>query len=305
MRYFASSGFGPSGAHSGSLVVCEPSGYVPSFLRRRVLLVDDDVVSLETWALLLADAGVQVEVAPGVEAALRLAGERVFDLLVVDYHLDGETGFDLMRRLRARGSGVPFVLVTGHASVAMTVEAMRLGARTVLEKPLAGDDFVAPVLRELQAIEAAAPDGWPAEWPGVEPAAAPSVAAQWAAGRLARHVAAATDAVADPRTLAAWARAAGVSRSALIELCARLDVNPRDARDLARVLRLVRRLDIPWDPEAALDVADRRTLRRLLVRAGLADLPQAVRPTPRQFLAVQRFVPQTNAGLAMLRQLVG
>lgn len=293
MRYFASLGSGLSGAHSGSLVVCEPSGAGSGSLCRRVLLVDDDVVSLEVWALLLADAGVQVEVAPGVEAALRLAGERPFDLLVVDFHLGGETGLDLMRRLRARGAGMPFVLVTGHASVAMTVEAMRLGARTVLEKPLTGDDFVAPVLRELEV-------GAPAAL--MAPSAA---AAQWAAQRLARYVASATGAEADPRTLAAWARAAGVSRSALIEMCARLDVNPRDARDLARVLRLVRRMDIPWDPEAALDVADGRTLRRLFVRAGLADLPQGVRPTPRQLLAVQRFVPQTNAGLAMLRQLVG
>ncbi|HUF24138.1 MAG TPA: response regulator [Vicinamibacterales bacterium] len=120
MRYFTSLGYGPSGARSGSLVVCEPSDPVSSLSHRRVLLVDDDVASLETWALLLADAGVQVEVAPDAEACLRVAGERAFDLIVVDFRLGDDSGLDVMRRLRARGSAVPFILATAHASVAVT-----------------------------------------------------------------------------------------------------------------------------------------------------------------------------------------
>ena len=291
MRYFGSLGFGSSGARSGSLVVCERSDPFASFSHRRVLLVDDDVAALETWALLLADAGVQVEVAPDADACLRVAGERAFDLIVIDFRLGDESGLEVMRRLRARGSAVPFILATAHASVAVTVEAMRLGARTVLEKPLVGDDFVAPVLRELRAIEADR---------GLVPAGGRAAAERWA-----RHVLRATEAEADPRTLADWARAAGVSRTVLIDLCARLEINPRHARDLARVLRLVRRASERWDPESALDVADRRTLRNLLIRAGLADPPRGSRPAPQQFLSMQRFVPQTNAGLVMLRQLLG
>jgi len=290
MRYHASYGFGSSAARLRTLVACEPFDLLPAF-HRRVLLVDDDVATLETWALLLADAGVQVEAAPSAEAALRLAGEREFDLLIVDYQLGGDSGLDVVRRLRGRGIVVPFILVSGNATVAMTVDAMRLGARTVLEKPLVGDDLVGPVLRELHAIEVE-------QAPGLS--AGLDVARRWAG-----YVMRAADAPADPRTLADWARSVGVSRTVLIEVCARLGINPRHARDLARVLRLVRRARDPWDPENALDVADRRTLRNLLNRAGLAELPQGVRPEPQQFLAVQRFVPQTNAGLRVLRQMVG
>lgn len=293
MRHAVSFGFGPSGARSGSLVVCEPDEYFVPHFNPRVLLVDDDVASLETWALLLADAGVRVEVAPGADACLRALGESAYDLVVIDLRLGGDNGLDVMRRLRARGDLTPFILATGHASVSVTVEAMRLGARTVLEKPLIGDDFLAPVLRELRAMDAAARAP-------VDPGAGLSAGHRWA-----RFVLDASRAADDPRTLADWARAAGTSRSALIEVCARLDINPRDARDLARVLRLVRRVSERWDPEASLDVADRRTLRRLLVRAGLGATPQGARPTPEQFLAMQQFVPQTNAALAILRQLVG
>lgn len=272
-------------------LVCEPSDRYAVLSHRRVLLVDDDVASLETWALLLADAGIYVQVAPGGAACLRTLGERDFDLIVIDLKLGDDNGLEVMRRVRARGIDAPFILATAHASVAVTVEAMRLGARTVLEKPLVGDDFVLPVLRELQALDTRE---------ALDVVPGPSMAQRWAT-----YVLRATDAAADPRTLAGWARAAGVSRSALIEACARLDIPPRDARDLARVLRLVRRVTDAWDPEASLDVADRRTLRNLLVRAGLADPPRGTRPAPQQFLAMQRFVPQTNAGLASLRRLLG
>ena len=126
-----------------------------------------------------------------------------------------------------------------------------------------------------------------------------------AARRWACFILLAGDAADDPRTLDEWARAAGVSRSVLIEACARLGVHPRDARDLASMLRLVRRVGDPWDPELALDVADRRTLRALLTRSGLDTAARGPRPTPEQFLLRQRFVPQTSPGLDALRHLLG
>jgi len=126
-----------------------------------------------------------------------------------------------------------------------------------------------------------------------------------AARRWAGFIILASDAAEDPRTLDEWARAVAVSRSVLIESCARLGVSPRDARDLARMLRLVRRVEEPWNPELALDIADRRTLRVLLDRSGLNVAASAVRPTPEQFLLRQRFVPQTSPGLGALRHLLG
>jgi hypothetical protein len=126
-----------------------------------------------------------------------------------------------------------------------------------------------------------------------------------AARRWASFILMASDASDDPRTLEEWGRAVGVSRSVLVESSARLGVSPRDARDLARVLRLVRRVDDPWAPDLALAVADRRTLRALLDRAGLNGAATRARPTPEEFLLRQRFVPQTSPGLGALRHLLG
>lgn len=122
--------------------------------------------------------------------------------------------------------------------------------------------------------------------------------------RWARYVLAATAAPSDPRTLSDWSRAAGVSRSVLVESCARLRIASRDARDLARVLRLIRRRDLSWEPAAYLDVKDRRTLRDLLKRAGLTDYTPGARPSVEQFLSGQEFVDYSNPGLVVLSRML-
>lgn len=261
----------------------------------RVLLAVDDVALLERVALDLAGSGIAVEAAPTAEACLRALDWGTFALLVVDLRLGEKSGLDLVRQLRDRGGAVPFVLVADHPALADLVEAVRLGVRTVLEKSGPPEQLSAAIARELEAGGATDARG-----------AAPQVllVSGAPARRWAGYVLAATDAPADPRTLGDWSRAVGVSRSVLVESCARLGIVPRDARDLARVLRLVRRADEPWDPEAALDVADRRTLRVLLERAGLAGAALQRRPTATQLLARQTFVSLSNPGLVALRQLV-
>ena len=262
----------------------------------RVLLAVDDVGVLESLALDLAGSGIAVEAAPTADACMRALEWGTFELLVVELHLGSTNGLDLVRDLRSRGIAVPFVLLADHAVLADVVEAVRLGARTVVEKSARPEELVAAINRELTASAAA-----------VETALASRdvlLVSGAPARRWAGYVLGATQAATDPRTLGDWSRAVGVSRSVLVESCARLGIVPRDARDLARVLRLVRRVDEQWDPEATLDVADRRTLRVLLDRAGLTGPALQRRPTPSQWLSRQTFVSPSNPGLVALRQLV-
>lgn len=123
-----------------------------------------------------------------------------------------------------------------------------------------------------------------------------SVAERWAVAvlRVVR-------ADGDPRTIGAWARSIAVSRSVLCEYCRLVHVTPRDARDFARLLRVVCRSAGVWHPEEFLDVADTRTLTKLLIRGGLTATE--VTPTPEEFLTRQRLVPAHNVGLTALRAL--
>jgi CheY-like chemotaxis protein len=106
----------------------------------------------------------------------------------------------------------------------------------------------------------------------------------------------------DLKTLADWAVFVGVSYSSLCEACRLVDVRPRDARDLARVLRaIIGSAHDHLDPGLLLDVRDRRTLRALLKKAGLQE--EGCVPVG-QFLNRQRFVAPHNLGLAVLRRLL-
>lgn len=124
-----------------------------------------------------------------------------------------------------------------------------------------------------------------------------SVAERWA-----ELVLKTIDADRDPRTIGDWAKSAGVSRSVLSECCRMVRVSPRDARDFARLLRGLCRSGLSWQPEAVLDVADARTLNKLLARAGLPR--QGVSPTPEQFVERQQWIPTSNCALSALRELL-
>jgi hypothetical protein len=122
-----------------------------------------------------------------------------------------------------------------------------------------------------------------------------------AAERWAAHVLKACESDGDLRTIDEWASFVGLSRSSLCESCRVLGIRPHDARDFTRILRVV--LKIPathFRPEAFLDVRDRRTLKTLLLRAGLSVEPETRLVSVSQFVKGQRFISADNDGLASL-----
>lgn len=124
-----------------------------------------------------------------------------------------------------------------------------------------------------------------------------------AAERWAVLVLKVREADADPRTLGDWAGFVGMSQSSLCECCRLVDVRPQAARDLARVLRAVIRSSADdTHPAMLLDVSDRRTLRRLLARAGLEEGRPASVDT---FLDRQQIVHPSNTAFTALRRLLG
>jgi FixJ family two-component response regulator len=69
--------------------------------------------------------------------------------LVLDIRMPGMTGLELQRKL-AEGTGIPVVMISGHADVRIAVEAMTLGAVTLLEKPFRLDELLAHVRKALE-----------------------------------------------------------------------------------------------------------------------------------------------------------
>ncbi len=108
-----------------------------------ILLVEDDAVFAQTLALALTRRGHAVASAAGSEAALALAENQPFDAVVLDLRLGAESGLHLIEPLRVRQPQLRILLLTGYASIATAVAAIKLGAVQYLPKPASVDEILA------------------------------------------------------------------------------------------------------------------------------------------------------------------
>ncbi|MCC6510317.1 MAG: response regulator transcription factor [Pirellulaceae bacterium] len=113
-----------------------------------VYIVDDDDVVCDYLTQLLERAGIASQAFSSGELLLDAWHDLIPGCFVLDYHLPAMSGLQLIEEIRSRGSTVPFLIITGFGTVPMTVDAMKNGAVTVIEKPFKGQRFIEQV-REL------------------------------------------------------------------------------------------------------------------------------------------------------------
>lgn len=101
----------------------------------RIALVDDDLSVRRGLARLLRSAGYDAQAFASAKALFDSGYGQSTDCFVIDLHLDGESGFDLLNRLRSEGMNAPAILITGFDSAANRDRAGRLGASAFLAKP--------------------------------------------------------------------------------------------------------------------------------------------------------------------------
>jgi len=114
-----------------------------------VLVVDDE--SLIRWSIKerLAADGLTVVEAQNAAEALAVAEEGV-DLVLLDYRLPDADGLTVLKRIKAIDSETVVLLLTGHGSVGVAVEAMKQGAFHYLSKPFDLDELAVLVAKGLE-----------------------------------------------------------------------------------------------------------------------------------------------------------
>jgi len=101
-----------------------------------IALIDDDSAVLDSLQLYFARRNVQTACFESAEALLAaLDGGAEPDCIVSDVRMPGMSGLDLIRRLNARRSIAPVILITGLGDIDMAVAAIKLGAFDFIEKP--------------------------------------------------------------------------------------------------------------------------------------------------------------------------
>ena len=127
-----------------------PPGEETALAGRRILVAEDEALLRDMLADALTRARAQVTMAPDGEVAWRAWQTGTFDLVLSDHRMPDCTGLELLERIRATGSVVPFILVSGQGLEGMEAALGKVPRVRLLPKPFELSRLLA-VMTELLA----------------------------------------------------------------------------------------------------------------------------------------------------------
>lgn len=117
---------------------------------QQVIFVEDDEALRTATLQTLELAGLRVRAFASADAAITAIGADFGGAVVSDIRMRGMDGLQLFAQVHAIDADIPVILVTGHADVAMAINALRDGVFDFLTKPFAADQLVASTRRALE-----------------------------------------------------------------------------------------------------------------------------------------------------------
>jgi FixJ family two-component response regulator len=111
--------------------------------RREIFVVDDDPAVRETLSMVLSAGGYEVICFADGAALLAVARNRTPACILLDVHIPGKSGLDILKELHGEDYPAPIFMISGQGDIAMAVSAIKSGALDFIEKPFRGSDIVA------------------------------------------------------------------------------------------------------------------------------------------------------------------
>ncbi|MBQ8672954.1 MAG: sigma-54-dependent Fis family transcriptional regulator [Bacteroides sp.] len=137
---------------------------------KAILIVEDDItygMMLRTW---LGKKGFRVTAASSVARALKHLESNETDLILSDLRLPDHDGTDILKWMAEHGLSIPLIIMTGYADIRSAVQAMKLGARDYVSKPVNPEEL----LKKMdEALHSSTPR---TERPAAAAAPAPAIA---------------------------------------------------------------------------------------------------------------------------------
>jgi len=115
----------------------------------KILIVDDEESIRQFLREMLSEEGYMVTEASCGDEALKSLTVQPYHLILLDLRLPDMHGIDILRGIRETYPRTDVIIMTSHASVETTVEALRLGAQDYLMKPFDDLEFVTQVIRKV------------------------------------------------------------------------------------------------------------------------------------------------------------
>jgi len=105
-------------------------------IKNKILIIDDEGAVARSIADILNMEGYWAKTAGDATLALTMLNTEQFDLILSDVKLPGISGLELLLRLKDVHNTVPVIVMSGHGTIDIAVQAMKQGARDYLEKPI-------------------------------------------------------------------------------------------------------------------------------------------------------------------------
>ena len=117
--------------------------------KKRILVVDDEPLSREGVAEVLADEGYEVAVAADGHEALTVLASFLPDLVLTDLQMPGVNGLGVLGHVKHVSPTTPVIIFTAHVLIDAQREAQRLGVQDFLNKPLDFEEMLSRVANAL------------------------------------------------------------------------------------------------------------------------------------------------------------
>ncbi|WP_303014218.1 sigma-54 dependent transcriptional regulator [uncultured Bacteroides sp.] len=122
-------------------------------MMKSILIVEDDItfgMMLKTW---LGKKGFDVSSVSNIARARKHIESQNVDLVLSDLRLPDHEGIDLLRWMNGQGMDIPLIIMTGYADIQSAVQAMKLGARDYIAKPVNPEELLKKISEALQPAE--------------------------------------------------------------------------------------------------------------------------------------------------------
>jgi FixJ family two-component response regulator len=111
--------------------------------RGEIFVVDDDPAVRDTLSMVLSAGGYEVICFADGAALLAVARGRTPSAILLDVHIPGKSGLDILRELHGEDYPAPIFMISGQGDITMAVSAIKNGALDFIEKPFRGSEIVA------------------------------------------------------------------------------------------------------------------------------------------------------------------
>lgn len=118
-------------------------------MKKKLLLIEDDAVFAQVLQNSLQKRGLECKHLNSIQQLEQLNEKDAFDYVVLDLYLGGDSGLTVLPQIRQNYPKARVLVLTGYASIATTVQAIKLGADNYLPKPANASQIMAALTQDL------------------------------------------------------------------------------------------------------------------------------------------------------------